>query len=450
MSTPMSTPTRPTGSPPAPTGTPRRSTASTKAPSGGRSFDGWSTGNSMGWYRLNAVIAVVAIAATAIVATTGAFLMRSATVSIQDNTAPSLIAVQGLSASVAEANSNATAAFLSAAEGEEDRQRRVAYLDALRRSAEETEEVAGLIDDDEARHRDLKDVAVALTSYSGSIEAARAAVRNGDPEAVDNLTTALDLTGSGVADSVARVTDANQQRFDNQLTSGMWLTLIGLVLAIGTLLLLLRMQRRMFALSNRLLNPGMLLATLAVLLTVVALTFSFLARQSALVNASDGGYDAIAATSRLQATANDVQTALSLRLLGGTSDVDVESPFASLSGDVDIIADLADSNREQAAAQALEVRLSRYESATNDILFLAEQGDTDAAIDAFRGSGFSTFNGLNTSIESVLSDNRAQFTDGVDGAASAVNPLPLLTLVLPVLAAIGVVFGVQRRLSDYQ
>lgn len=449
MSTPLSTPTRPNGAPPAAVSTPRRATADAAAGTAG-GFDGWSTGNSMGWYRLNAVIAVIAIAATAIVATTGAFLMRTATVSIQDNTAPSLIAVQGLSASVAEANSNATAAFLSAAEGEEDRQRRVAYLDALRRSAEETEEVAGLIDDDEDRHRDLKDVAVALTSYSGSIEAARAAVLNGDPQAVDDLSTALDLTGSDVADSVARVTDANQERFDNQLTSGLLLTLAGLLLAVVTLFLLLWMQRRMFALSNRLLNPGMVLATLLVLLTVVALTVSFLARQSALVNASDGGYDTIAATSRLQASANDVQTALSLRLLGSTDDVDVEGPFDTLSVDAALIRTLADSDRERAAAEALEVRLSRYESATTDILFLAEQGDTAAAIEAFRGSGFSTFNGLNTSIESVLSDNRAQFTDGVDGAAGAVNLLPLLTLVLPVLAAIGVVFGVQRRLRDYQ
>ncbi len=448
MSTPMSLPTRPTGAPPDPT-SPHRA-AATAAAEAEPNLDTWSAGNSLGWYRLNAVIAVAAIVATAVVATTGAFLMRSATISIQDNTAPSLIAVQGLSASVAEANSNATAAFLSAAEGEEDRQRRVAYLDALRRSAEETEEVAGLIDDDEDRHRDLKDVAVALTSYSGSIEAARAAVLNGDEQAVDNLTTALDLTGSDVADSVARVTDANQERFDDQLTAGMWLTLAGLVLAIATLLLLLWMQRRMLSLSNRLLNPGMVVATLMVLLTVVALTFSFLARQSALVNASDGGYDAIATTSRLQASANDVQTALSLRLLGSSEQVDVEGPFNTLSDDAEAIRAAADSNRERAAAEALIVRLSRYELATNDILFLAGEGDTDAAIDAFRGSGFSSFNGLNTSIESVLSDNRSQFEDGVDGAASAVNLLPLLTLVLPVLAAIGVVFGVQRRLRDYQ
>lgn len=450
MSTPLSTSTRPGGELPAAPG-PAVSPADQAAPPARTGTpSAWSIGNSPGWYRVFGAAAVAATVALAVLATTGTFVMRSSTQAIQSNTAPSLIAVQGLSASVAEANSNATAAFLAASNGEEDRQRRVAYLDALRRSAEQTEEVAGLIDDDEDRHRDLKDVAVALTSYSGSIEAARAAVLDERSGAVAELRTALDLTGSDVAESVARVTEANQRRFDDQSGAGTLLTFGGLLAAAAVFALLVHMQIRTFRMSNRLINLGLLFASVMILVTLLAIAGGLLSRQSALANASDGGYDAIAATSRLQASANDVQTELSLRLLGGGEAADIEGPLAQLTTDAQLIESVADSERERAAARALAVRLERYQNATINIVGLADRGDIDAAVEAFRGNGFSTFNGLNTSIESVLSDNRTQFDDGVDGAAGAANLLPLVTVILPLLAAIGIVLGVQGRLRDYQ
>ncbi|MEL7155803.1 MAG: hypothetical protein AAFN30_04305 [Actinomycetota bacterium] len=452
MSSPLSTSTRPgpQPAPPGPTALGAQAAPQTVAAPAGGATTAWDVRSSPGWYRVFGAIAVASTLALAVLSTTGTFLMRESTRSIQSNTAPSLIAVQGLSASVAEANSNATAAFLATTTGEEDRQRRVAYLDALRRSAEQTEEVAGLIDDDEARHRDLKDVAVALTSYSGSIEAARAAALDGRSGAVGELRTALDLTGSNVADSVARVTEANQARFDEQSGAGTLFTFGGLVAAAAVLALLVFMQVRTFRMSNRFLNLGLLFASAMILATLVTVASGLLSRQSALANASDGGYDAIAATSRLQSSANDVQTELSLRLLGGSEGTDLEGPLAQLTADAELIESIADSDRERAAAQALGVRLERYQSTTATILGLADRGDTESAVETFRGSGFSAFNGLNTSIESVLSDNRAQFDDGVEGAAGAADLLPLLTVVLPLLAAVGIVLGIQRRLRDYQ
>ncbi len=447
----MSTVTPPPPATPAPPGPSPAATAaaSVGAPASGDRVPSWSTATTPGWYRVQAVLVVAVLTLLAVIGVVAAIVLRSSTGTVRDEVAPSLIAVQGLSAAVAEANSNATAAFLATTTGAEDRQRRVAYLEARARSAEQLEQVASLIGDDPEGHRDLQDVAVALTDYSGTIEASRTAALAGDDAAVDDLRAALDLTGTEVAASVAAVTAAGQDAFDERSAAGRLWTIGAVLVGLAALALLGWIQFRMVALTNRLVNPGLAAATLLVAATVVWTLAGSGARGSALANADDGGYQAIVTTSRLQAAANEVQTGLSLRLLGDRDRAGISEPLDRLVADAEILAAGADSTREEAAAQALQVRLDRYRAATVTITDLADRGATDEAVAAFQGEGLSTFNGLNTSIEAVLSDNRRQFTDGVDGAADAVRWLPFVAVALPALAALAAVAGIQRRLGEY-
>lgn len=422
-------------------------------PSAGRQAEAgagaWSLANTPGWYRLVATVIVAVVIGFAALATTATFITRSSSRAIQSNTAPSLIAVQGLSASVAEANAAATAVFLSGTTGTEDRTRRVQYLNALERSAEQTEQVAGLVGDDSSSHEALQAVSVALTTYSGEIEASRTANALDESGADETLRSALDLTRGQIAAAVGTVTDQNQQRFDDEAETGVLLTIGALVLGVVAIIALGWFQQGVFRRSNRLLNIGLLAATVLLVAAVATIASNVVIRGLALDNAEQGGYDAIAATSRLQASANELQTQLSLRLLGGGAG-DVETLINELDSGVSGIAADADSTRERAAAKELAIRWARYRETAESITTLSDQDSTDQAITEFQGEGLSRFNGLNTSIESVLSDNRAQFTDGVEAAADAVDLLPLFSLVLPALAVVGVVLGVQRRLQDYQ
>jgi hypothetical protein len=52
-------------------------------------------------------------------------------------------------------------------------------------------------------------------------------------------------------------------------------------------------------------------------------------------------------------------------------------------------------------------------------------------------------------VESVLSDNRDQFLDGLASAARRLRSLTLVALLLPLVAAAGALGGFQLRINEY-
>jgi hypothetical protein len=409
----------------------------------------WSTANTPGWYRFFGALIILVVVGFAGLATVATLTARSSSQSIESNTAPSLIAVQELSASVAEANAAATSVFLAGTTGVEDRARRVLYVDALQRSARQTEEVAGLVGDDEAAHEALQSISVALTTYSGQIEASQTANSLGQEDADVPLRSAFDLTQTEIATAIDQLTAQNQAEFDEQATSGLPLTLVALGVGLLAAFLLLWFQVGVYRRSNRVLNIGLVLATILVVATLAVIGNGTVRWVQSLDNAEAGGYDSIVATSDLQASTYELQSQISLRLLGASSD-DPEASFEAIDGEVAAVVADADSTRERAAAAELEVRWERYREVMESITDQSSQGADENAIALFQGAGISSFNGINTSIESVLSDNRNQFNEGVSSAASSASLLPVFSVVLPALAAIAVLLGVQGRLRDYQ
>lgn len=396
------------------------------------------------------VILLILIAAFAVVGSVAALIMQSASETTAGNTAPALIGVQDLFASVAEANTAATADFLSTrSTGSGDRVNRNLYLDAMRRASEQSEEVSSIIGDDETAHRALKDLNIALNAYTGRIESARVANTSQLTGADADLQAALNLVSEEIAPAVSTVTAEGQAELESERTTGRLLTWTAIAIGIITMLALLWVQRGLLKRTNRILNPLMVLATLLLAVALGLLIVGPIIRAQALDNASTGGYEAIAATSEIQTSAFDLQSQLILRLVAG-QDRDLDPLIADVETKVDGIAGGADSPRETAAAEALRVRWERYLDAVLAIDTLADGDDTTAAVERYRSDGLSSFNGFNTAIESVLSDNRSQFSEGVDRAAGIVRWTPLVTIILPVLAALLVLFAIQRRLGEYR
>ena len=302
------------------------------------------------------VILLALVAAFAVVGSIASLVMRAASETTADNTAPALIGIQDLFASVAEANTAATAAFLAtSATGTEDRVNRNLYQDAIRRAAEQTEEVSAIIGSDEAAHDALKQISVSLNVYSGQIEAANVANSNDLPEADEQLRDALRVVKDDVGDAVATVTARGQSQLETERTTGRILTWVAIALGVVTLVALLRVQAGLLNRTNRILNPLLVLATVLVATVVGYLVVGPVARGRALDNASTGGYDAIATTSLIQTSAFDLQSQLSLKLLEG-GDAELDPLFAEVSADIEALADGADSAREDAAAEALRIR----------------------------------------------------------------------------------------------
>ena len=396
------------------------------------------------------VILLALVAAFAVVGSVASLIMRSASETTANNTAPALIGVQDLFASLAEANTAATAAFLSTqSTGTEDRGSRNLYEDAIQRASAQTEEVSAIFGPDEAAHDALKEIGVSLNTYSGQVESARVSNANGLPGAETQLRQALGLVQNDVGSAVTTVTDRGQDQLATERASGRLLTWIAIGLGVLTLLALLRVQAGLLQRTNRILNPLLVVATLLIATVLGYLVVGPIVRGSNLDEASTGGYDAIAKTSEIQTAAFDLQSELSLKLLNGSS-TDLNPLFDTTGTKIGEMSGIVDSVREEAAVTTLEVRWERYRMTARDIEALAEAGDQGAAVALFQGEGLSTFNGLNTAIESVLSDNRSQFISGVDTASTAVSYTPFLSIIGPFLAALLIIWAIQRRLGEYR
>lgn len=472
-------PATPRPSPPSPTDLGPVATArlgSVGPPTGLSAYD--QTRSTPNFLRRSNVVLLTLVAAFAVISAVASLIMQSASTATADNTAPALVGIQNLFASVAEANTAATAAFLSArvdgggtglapetgaspdsdpgagtdsdpGAGTEDRVSRNLYEDAIQRAAVQAEEVSATIGPDTTAHRALGQIAVDLNRYAGRIEAARVQNLNDLPGADLELRTALQIVSDDIGASVATVTERGRAQLEDERSTGRLLTWAAVALGAVTLVALLWVQAGLLRRTNRILNPLLVVATALIATVVGYLVVGPTARAQILDQASEGGYEAIATTSGIQTTVFDLQSRLSLEILDGQGD-DLSAHYVTVDDQIDALLAGADSDRERAAAETVAIRWARFEAVARQIEAAVDGGDREVAVALFQGEGASTFNGLNTSIESALSDNRDQFLTGVGQASMAVGTTPYLTIALPVLAALAILWAIQRRLGEYR
>ncbi|HET7719886.1 MAG TPA: hypothetical protein VFK43_07970, partial [Acidimicrobiales bacterium] len=392
----------------------------------------------------------------------------SGTDRIRNNAGPVLVATQQLVSSLAEADAAATAAFLSGAQ--EDPESRRLYEQALARANEQIQDVSALIGDDEATHENLTSLAVAVTRYAGLVEAARATNQAGVARASQYLVDALNLLATTVANDATRLTDATQRRFERDEDRRDTGVLPAVALAVLALAVLVAAQLWVFRQSRRILNVPLALATLLLVGAIGWLVAATFRSGSDIEQARADGYDSITLTSRIQTTAyrakadetvalitgdqtrrasaaSTAQTLLANRATAATVDAVRQGRDPALPGLLTDAAAEADSDRERAAVAEMLVRWQRYQDTAAQLRATADPAQQRAIA---VGPGSATFNGFNFSVESVLSDNRSQFLDGLASAADRVGSLTLVALFLPLLAAAGALGGFQLRINEYQ
>jgi len=396
------------------------------------------------------VVLGLLLAASALVCAFAATDLVRSTTEIADNTGPVLIETQGLVASIAEADAANTAVFLSGVN--EDRQQRRLYETALERAPRQIEEISARLGDSPASHEALQSVGSQLTQYAGVVEQARTKNTAGIDGATANLQQALDLASgtSGMLDNVGTVSEQSEIRLNEDIAvSRVLLGATAALLAVSIVSLVVA-QFSLRSLTKRLINPGLLLATVITSAALIWFTAAIVTRTADLSDARDDGYDAIALTGELQTEAFAYKTREAESIIGteAFSDADRAASAANIEAIIDSVIAASDTDREAATAAELATRWDRYLITSDSIAAaLAASEDTARAIAITDGNR--DFNGFNTTVEAVLLNNRDQFDSSVASAANRLAWIVLGMIALPLLAAVCVLAGYQPRINEY-
>lgn len=420
-----------------------------------------------GRYRLWSVVTAGLLLATAVAGWAAATALRSGTDRIRNNAGPVLVATQQLVSSLAEADAAATAAYLSGRQ--EDPESRRLYEQALARASAQIQDVSALIGDDPTTHAGLKELSVAVTRYAALVEAARVTNQAGVPNSERYLVDALNLLAATVADDAARLTAATQARFERDEDRRDTGVLPAVAVAVLALAVLVAAQLWVFRQSRRLLNLPMALATVLLVGAIGWLAYATFQSGNDIERARSDGYDSISLTSRIQTTAyrakadetvaliaNDparrasaastAQTLLSGQATPAAVEAVRQGEPPGLAGLLTDAAAVADSDRERAAVAEMLVRWQRYQDTAAQLRATTDAAQARAVA---VGPASATFNGFNFSVESVLSDNRDQFIEGLASAARRLGSLSLVALFLPLVAAAAALGGLQLRINEY-
>jgi len=374
----------------------------------------------------------------------------SETEEVANSTGEVLVATQQVSASFAEADAAAVSVHLAGSDG--NREQRRLYELAIDRATSSLEQVARLVGDDEPSHDSLQAIAAETTEYAGLIEAARLGSIEGLVGADALLNEASAVNRLQISPDVQLIADRASTRFDDQ-TASSWYT-IELILVAVAIAVLLGAQLLLNRRFRRLVNVPLVLATIVMIVLLVASARGFATQQTAFSDADSQAFDAIQVSEDIQ------QSAYRHRALS-TSAVLEGQPASGLTELEDVLTgagaglfeqarSAASSQREFVSANEIEIRWDRYVAENALSQAALGRGDLAAAEVITQGAANSAFNGFNTSVEAALLDNREQFLAQLQTASDALRWLRGIILVGSLLAAVLAWWGFAQRIGEYR
>lgn len=389
------------------------------------------------------VIGALGILAVLLLTAVGTLAMqaRAHALTVAREDAEQLVRVQSLRTALVQADALASNAYLRG--GIEPPAQRAQYEDFRSRAARLVAEAAAANPADAAT---LAEVNGVLAQYTELIGTARANNRQ-------NLqvgTAYLSQGGTALRDqglaALARVVDANSKRVDAAYTASRNAAYQFWAVALVGLAVLVWAQYWLARRSHRYLNVPLAGATVALLLVVAVGGLGMLQAQSKADGARDDAYQRLLTVTQARVDAFDAKSKESLTLIARGSGA-VSDPAA---GSITAVKDGLAKSRLQN-----DFGFGTWVTVHNDIRALdKDRNDWQGAVDKAIGAGDQDSNALFQAFDTASSGAVTQAADGVTGtlrdASSSVALRSWLLLVVGVIAAGGVWWGVSERLGEYR
>jgi hypothetical protein len=394
--------------------------------------------------------AAVAVLGCLLVGLLGAVAVaaRASALSEAQAAAAQLVRLQTVRTSVVQADADATNAFLKG--GLEPAAQRQDYTDSISLASRT---LADASHSDQADAGQLGQVNDALTRYTGLIEAARANNRQGFPVGAAYLKTASGLLRSDVLPPLATATSEAEQRFDDATNrSNLAGTLLVVALVVGVVLLL-GSQLLLAARTRRVLSIPVAVATLAVLLAGIGAVGAMSWAQNRATDVRNHQYAEVQALAQARGYAYDAKANEALTLIargsdGGTYETAWQQSATNASASLDravgvgLPVGVRDSFKQWATLHAQIRDLDDEQGKWDDAVALATSTADDGSNAVFARFAQQSNDALTSA---------ASYTDTLLGGTTRwLNLAAFLVLVAGLLGAVAAWWGFSIRLDDYR
>jgi hypothetical protein len=312
----------------------------------------------------------------------------------------------------------------------------------------------------DAAQGSIGSVLTGLTTYHGYALQAELLADQGDAlGALDEYRLATGLMHGTLLPAMASVTAINVKALDDAYSAQQSASArgIALVVLVGLLLLGVLLATQWFLLQRmrRIVNPGLLGATLVALVLTVAALSTFGGVRSDLEGTKQDAFDARLALVSARATAYDANSDRSRALIDAFYAGQYQSAFAARSTQIAGSAfGAAVLPGAQDAVQAARTAFQTYQADDRTLLGLVAAGKGDAAIayatSVSHGSSGYDFQRFDAALQTGVNIDQGYLTAYVAESDSRLSPWTWLPPVAAVLIAALAVAGVWPRLREYQ
>ncbi|MDV6012537.1 hypothetical protein [Haloechinothrix sp. LS1_15] len=304
-----------------------------------------------------------------------------------------------------------------------------------------------------------------LPTYTGLVETARASTTQDPEDGAAALREASDLMRGTLLPAARELQELEGERLLAEQREASSFPVVSTVLAVVLLGALLGTQVYLRRKTNRVLNRGLVAATVAVLIGMVWTTVALVV-QSVHVHAGQrDGTEQVQALSeaRIVALHGRAEETLNLVESGdgeghGEEFMQLAVELAGTDGGGGMLAEVADNAPDGPVAahvQAASEQVEDWLRASAEVRVLVDRGEHEAAVrhaidvdgDGGAGPAFRTFD---DSLRLATEEASRQFASSTTNGANALHGLPQGLAGLGVIAALGITVGVGERLREYR
>ena len=312
--------------------------------------------------------------------------------------------------------------------------------------------------------RNLATLAAELPVYTGEVETARADNRLGLPLGAAYLREASSLMRGTLLPAAREVSaEANSQlsAASGQAT-GLPLALVLLVVAAIVGYALFRAQRWLFRRTHRVLNPGLVLASVAAVVSLLWLVIALGVARADLLQARAQGSAPVAALAQADVAALRAHADESLTLIDAGGDDSFQADFLAVQhrlgpGPGTLLTSAVAATRGSpgaGAAAAAATTATAWYGAHRTVRFLDDNGKHLQAVHLVTtpGPGHSgtLFTRLDGSLTRAISADQAVFRANATAGRNAFTGLEVGVIVLALIMAAGCARGLSKRLAEYR